>query len=254
MGALDRFKKRIIASDGGPGHFKVYKTQYWMSRWASELKKDRITLEWNMYFANLGHNLCDAHAGKMKVQVKEAEGNYHAMVTASDVIQAIEGKLSNQISIMLEPAQIDDCDEENVKPVGKGFIRDYHHFSYRSPGVVACSYIKGGDYVLHKMKQGAVSLTMQKKLCGECGNPYENDVEVEWFRCNGCRQWYHGECIDLSASAADDEFFVFNSCPKCAGKAVAQPEEDEDEDDNGNEDDVEEENSESDEEEDESTE
>lgn len=202
------------------------------------------------------------------------------MVTASDVIQAIEGKLSNQISIMLEPAQIDDCDEENVKPVGKGFIRDYHHFSYRSPGVVACSYIKGGDYVLHKMKQGAgtlneliefkcayvttladicsvyrlVSLTMQKKLCGECGNPYENDVEVEWFRCNGCRQWYHGECIDLSASAADDEFFVFNSCPKCAGKAVAQPEEDEDEDDNGNEDDVEEENSESDEEEDESTE
>lgn len=69
MGALDRFKKRIIASDGGPGHFKVYKTQYWMSRWASELKKDRITLEWNMYFANLGHNLCDAHAGKMKVYV-----------------------------------------------------------------------------------------------------------------------------------------------------------------------------------------
>jgi hypothetical protein len=33
MGALDGFKKRIIVSDGGPGHFKVYKTQNWMSKW-----------------------------------------------------------------------------------------------------------------------------------------------------------------------------------------------------------------------------
>lgn len=77
------------------------------------------------------------------------------MVTACDVIAAIGGKLSNQISILLEAAQIDGCDEENVKPVGKGFIRNYHHFTYRSPGIVACSYIKGGAYVLHKMKQGA---------------------------------------------------------------------------------------------------
>lgn len=68
MGVLDGFKKRIIASDGGPGHFKVYKTQYWMSRWACELRnKHGIETEWNMYFANLGHNLCDGHAGKMKV-------------------------------------------------------------------------------------------------------------------------------------------------------------------------------------------
>jgi hypothetical protein len=77
------------------------------------------------------------------------------MVTASDVIQAIGGKLTNQISILLEAAQINACDEENVKPVGKGFIRNYHHFTYQSAGVVACSYIKGGPYVLHKMKQGA---------------------------------------------------------------------------------------------------
>jgi hypothetical protein len=67
MGALDGFKKRIIVSDGGPGHFKVYKTQYWMSTWDAELRKKGIKSEWNMYFANLGHNLCDAHAGKMKV-------------------------------------------------------------------------------------------------------------------------------------------------------------------------------------------
>lgn len=67
MGVLSDFKKRIIVSDGGPGHFKVYKTQYWMSVWDAKLRKKNITTEWNMYFANLGHNLCDGHAGKMKV-------------------------------------------------------------------------------------------------------------------------------------------------------------------------------------------
>lgn len=140
----------------------------------------QIVTEWNMYFANLGHNLCDGHAGKMKVyvllavvchirsssysfrQVREAEGNYNPMVTASDVIQAIGGKLTNQISILLEAAQINACDEENVKPVGKGFIRNYHHFTYQSAGVVACSYIKGGPYVLHKMKQGAGMLALTR--------------------------------------------------------------------------------------------
>jgi hypothetical protein len=60
-------QKRIVVSDGGPGHFKVYKTQIWMSKWDEELRKKGITSEWNMYFANLGHNLCDGHAGKMKV-------------------------------------------------------------------------------------------------------------------------------------------------------------------------------------------
>lgn len=69
MGALDGFTRRIIVSDGGPGHFKVYKTQNWMSRWDEQLRKEGISTEWNMYFANLGHNLCDGHAGKMKVYV-----------------------------------------------------------------------------------------------------------------------------------------------------------------------------------------
>lgn len=178
MGAMDGFKRRIIASDGGPGHFKVYKTQYWMSVWNAQLRaKHGITFEWNMYFSNLGHNLCDGHAGKLKVygiflhssscfvyfhlnlslrQVREAEGNYQPMVTAEDVIRAVGGKLSNTIDVLLEANQIHACDEDAVKAVGKGFIRKYHHFTYPSPGVVSCRYIKGeGPYVAHKMIQGA---------------------------------------------------------------------------------------------------
>jgi hypothetical protein len=65
-GALEGFKKIVIASDGGPGHFKVYKTQHWMTKWSSTLSKKGISIEWNMFFANLGHNICDSHAGHMK--------------------------------------------------------------------------------------------------------------------------------------------------------------------------------------------
>lgn len=65
-GVLEGFKRIVIASDGGPGHFKVYKTQHWMSKWAFDLAKKGVHIEWNMFFANLGHNICDSHAGHMK--------------------------------------------------------------------------------------------------------------------------------------------------------------------------------------------
>lgn len=88
--------------------------------------------------------------------VKEAEGNYHAMITAEDVVDSVVGKLSNMMTMILKAEQIDACDEDNVKSIGKGFIRNYHHFSYRGAGILACRYIKGsGDYSIHRMKQGA---------------------------------------------------------------------------------------------------
>ena len=71
-------------------------------------------------------------------------------------MDAIEGKLSNMVTTILEPEQIDACDEDGVKSVGKGFIRRYHHFTYRGAGIIACRYIKGvGAYAVHKMNQGA---------------------------------------------------------------------------------------------------
>lgn len=78
------------------------------------------------------------------------------MITANDVVDAIQGKLSRTMTTILEADQIDACDEENVKSIGKGFIRNYHHFTYCGAGVVACRYIKGkGNYVTHKMQQGS---------------------------------------------------------------------------------------------------
>jgi hypothetical protein len=77
------------------------------------------------------------------------------MVTAADVIQAVGARLSHTITVLLEAAQIDACDEDNVQPVGPAFIRKYHHFSYAGAGVLNCRYIKGvGPAVRHTMKQG----------------------------------------------------------------------------------------------------
>ena len=78
------------------------------------------------------------------------------MVTAGDVIRAVQGKICNMVLVEFEARQIDACDEENVTPVGKPFIKKYHHFSYGGAGVVNCRYVKGvGDFVRHTMVQGA---------------------------------------------------------------------------------------------------
>lgn len=84
------------------------------------------------------------------------EGNYTAMVTAADVIHAVQGKIRNMVLVEFDARQIDACDEDDVKPVGKPFIKKYHHFSYGGAGVVNCRYIKGvGPAVRHTMIQGA---------------------------------------------------------------------------------------------------
>ena len=63
-------------------------------------------------------------------------------------------------------------------------------------------------------------------MCGECGNAYDKDADEDWFRCKGCKQWYHRECLDLDESACEDQFFVFNSCPKCEIADAVEEQED----------------------------
>jgi hypothetical protein len=64
----------------------------------------------------------------------------------------------------------------------------------------------------------------------------KKNLDEDWFRCRGCKQWYHGECLDLSESAIEDRYFVFNSCPKCEGMQVlAQAAEDDEQPESENE-------------------
>lgn len=66
-------------------------------------------------------------------------------------------------------------------------------------------------------------------MCGECGNAYDKEADEDWFRCKGCKQWYHRECLDLDESACEDKFFVFNSCQKCETTMVPEDEDTESE-------------------------
>ena len=153
----------MIYSLLGPGHFKVYKTQYWMSCWSQQLAGEGIVhLEWNMYFPNLGHNICDGHAGHLKRYdcdiyfhsscnsipylftraVKGAEADFEHMYNMTSIIKCM-GRIKNTTTVGLSYEDISACDDpQNVSPVGEGFIKKYYHFVYIRPGVVSCK-VKG---------------------------------------------------------------------------------------------------------------
>jgi len=57
---LNGYDEVIIWSDGGPSHFKVYKTHSWMPKFAKMTNK---VMEWNNFYPNRGHNIADSHAG-----------------------------------------------------------------------------------------------------------------------------------------------------------------------------------------------
>jgi len=57
---LHGYNEIIIWSDGGPSHFKVYKTHSWMPKFAKKIDK---FIEWNNFYPNRGHNIADGHAG-----------------------------------------------------------------------------------------------------------------------------------------------------------------------------------------------
>lgn len=74
--------------------------------------------------------------------------------------------LKNTNSIELSAKEVNDADEDIVKPVGKGFVRQFHHFKYAGPGVVLCRYIKGqGPVVRKEMSQ---SKGMQGRMLYHC--------------------------------------------------------------------------------------
>lgn len=85
--------------------------------------------------------------------VRAHEANFEPMRNYLSII-ACMSNISNTESIHLSAELIQECDEDIVKPTGKGFIKQYHHFTYVSAGVIKCQYIRGqGDYKQHTLKQ-----------------------------------------------------------------------------------------------------
>lgn len=75
------------------------------------------------------------------------------MFSVRDIIPCMK-KLSNTECIILVREDILKCEENIVKPHGPAFIKLFHHFTYVSPGVVDCKYVKGvGHFNRHQMNQ-----------------------------------------------------------------------------------------------------
>lgn len=75
------------------------------------------------------------------------------MFSVRDIIPCMK-KLSNTECIVLAREDILNCEENIVKPHGPAFIKLFHHFTYVSPGVVDCKYVKGvGHFNRHHMNQ-----------------------------------------------------------------------------------------------------
>lgn len=85
--------------------------------------------------------------------MRKAEGDFQHMKNVDDIIPCMQ-KIKNTTAIKLTSQEIQDCDEDVVKPEGPGFIKKYHHFAYENPGQLKCQYIRGvGDYQIHRTKQ-----------------------------------------------------------------------------------------------------
>jgi hypothetical protein len=136
-----KHKKVSIWGDGGPGHFKVYKTQRWMSSFQQETK-GAISWDWNCFLPYRGHNLCDGHAGCAKRKVREQEKNYQLTESMDDICQALSS-LSNTTVIELEGEVILQNDEPVVAVKGQpGFIKNYFHFEYPAENSIFCQHLK----------------------------------------------------------------------------------------------------------------
>lgn len=162
--------------------------------------------------------------------VREAESNFEHMKDVDSIIPCMKN-LTNTTSYELTAEQIEECDEDIAKPKGKGWVKQYHHFSYAKPGVINCQYVRGkGAYQTHQIVQ-IEGINLLKLLlfnlvgvreesladCGFCGCGDEFDDDgADWVECEKCSQWYHCACLGIDFDDEDrDDISFFFECDKC---------------------------------------
>lgn len=62
-------------------------------------------------------------------------------------------------------------------------------------------------------KNPAPSTTPQEEeyYCGVCEGLYGASEDEYWIACDGCDNWFHGDCVHVTKETEPDEFF----CSKC---------------------------------------
>ncbi|KAF8765836.1 hypothetical protein HU200_008350 [Digitaria exilis] len=55
-----------------------------------------------------------------------------------------------------------------------------------------------------------------KNFCASCGDRYH--ANAFWIGCNVCERWYHGKCVKIRASEAEN--IDHYECPECCSEKV----------------------------------
>jgi hypothetical protein len=172
-GVLETFERVIIVSDGGIVDLFLCVSRITIRSWSLQSLQDSIldvllvctgacrrwnSAHWVEYFPNLGHNICDGHAGLLKRwgcnsdflflifrAVRSAEADFEHMYNISNIMQCM-GNIKRTTAVQLTFEEIIACDDvQSVVPVGDGFIKKYHHFEYVRSGVVRCKVKKSDE-------------------------------------------------------------------------------------------------------------
>jgi len=155
-GYFNDYDEIIIWSDGGPAHFKVYKTHAWMPKFKKMIGK---YVEWNNFLPHRGHNGADSHAGCGKVQVRNQEREFSLTRTIDNVESGISN-LSSTTIIWLSAEEIHKNDDPTAKAAGVGWIKKFFHFTYLDNGIIECKELKNkGVYRRWKIIQAQKEIT-----------------------------------------------------------------------------------------------
>lgn len=121
----------LLWSDGGPHHFKIFRTLYLM--WQLQHEYD-ITIQYNFFASAHGKSLCDAHIGVSKQRVRMVAKTEHDVDTVQQ-LRTVLLTLKNTTAIDL--VSIDRTNRYDVEAFDSG-IKKYHQFRFDDEPVVFC--------------------------------------------------------------------------------------------------------------------
>lgn len=130
-------RKIHLWSDGGPHHFKIYRTIYLM--WQLQVEHN-VVIEYNFFASNHGKSICDAHIGTSKQRVRNTALAGNDVVTVED-LKTVLLSLNNTIATDL--GAVDRKTPYEIESFNSG-IKHYHQFTFdRVKPVVYCRRLSG---------------------------------------------------------------------------------------------------------------
>jgi len=137
-----RIKKVYIFSDGGPHHFKIWKT---INCFHYLVKMFEIPVEYDFFESYHGSSLCDAHAGHVKKSIRYLIQNGTKITELPDLKQKLEKlELKNATFEILAPLETTIVTDRKRTPG----LKKFYKFLY--DGKVINMFLRASDNVATK--------------------------------------------------------------------------------------------------------